>query len=373
LELRFSGRKKMTQIQLNDREEIKKLISSGKKFEAIKKVRLLTGAGLVEGMKFVENLENTGGKSEDPANWNVPDRAPIVLSILDEIEIHGAVAIGKELPVILRLKDVHTLLAWKEYIGNIKTSETQKNWTPEELRKAKQELDFLLQEFHDYAVKEYLAIQNMEPRTKQIRERLIAIGKSSIQTLIEAIKDHKIAEIGRGQVAYALGEAGNLDAIGPLVEELSDDWFHRMPSGDIAMSLGKLNWKPDTDEMRAKYLIARLNGVGSIDEYKQDLRELGEIKSNQAIEVLIQTVKSYFESSPSLPDSNQYLIDELMSILGSHGGKRIIELLMTILNKNVEDFDGGIIHGFDNEKIDRKTREMATYSLRLIENKKDFK
>jgi HEAT repeat protein len=139
-------------------------------------------------------------------------------------------------------------------------------------------------------------------------------NKEATLALIECLKNCD-API-QARVAGALGEIGGLEVIEPLVEALRSRAYINGnmsdPRNAAAVSLDKLNWKPQTQKETIYYLIAKkdFNGVAgigkpAIDFLIEDLRHsgwreysfaaevLGEIRAQEAVIFLIKDMRVY--------------------------------------------------------------------------------
>jgi HEAT repeat protein len=212
-----------------------------------------------------------------------------------------------------------------------------------------------------------------------IEETLKRIGDSAVEVLSVALTDeyHKV----RKSATQILGKIGDARAVGPLTEVVLEDLVVRNYAiralgeiGDVraveslvkllkggyawnlylegercngtVWALEKVGWKPETDELRVTFLLAKghangdLAGCSKLGEravapliklLRDDLwapyrtsviRILGEIGDERAVEPLIGM----------LSDSRQGISMGAIDALGGIGGVRVVELLIGMLS-----------------------------------------
>jgi HEAT repeat protein len=164
-------------------------------------------------------------------------------------------------------------------------------------------------------------------------------GKTAVQPLIKALSDDE--EWVRQTAARALGVIGDARAVVPLIKALGDGNKH--VRGYAASALDKLEWKPDTDEFRAAYLIASNDwkslvewGEPAVQWLIEALRDedgdvswhaasaLGEIGDARAVEPLIKALR----------DEDGDVSWHAASALGEIGDARAVEPLIKALRDN---------------------------------------
>jgi HEAT repeat protein len=157
-------------------------------------------------------------------------------------------------------------------------------------------------------------------------------GKTAVQPLIKALSDDE--EWVRQTAARALGVIGDARAVVPLIKALGDGNKH--VRGYAASALDKLEWKPDTDEFRAAYLIASNDwkslvewGEPAVQWLIEALRDedgdvswhaasaLGEIGDARAVEPLIKALRDNSSAAKALVNiGDARAVEPLIKALG---------------------------------------------------------
>ena len=148
----------------------------------------------------------------------------------------------------------------------------------------------------------------------------VALGQigdaRAVEPLIAFLKDSERGGGPRASVAEALGNIGDTRAVEPLLAVLRDSDRVDMRTS-AAEALGRLGWKPGSDETSTTYWSFRLNYGSSLAIRTAAAEALGQIGNSQAAEALIEAMRDQTENGKKA----RYAVEQALDKSGWKPGK----------------------------------------------------